>query len=322
MELKKRVREFAPNFAGSDYFVGDLHGHFDQLQELLDAVAFGPDDRLFAVGDLVDRGPRSWDLLRWFGEAPNCFSVLGNHDALLAIHSAPESRIEATRLWASMGCEWVFALDEDESRFASVFVEQLPLGMSIQLSDGRRLGVIHADLPLKASWVDFCGHADPSLDVADSSGIGLNEAAIWGRIHALAAVRAAAPHDDRMELSTRYALFRVLQALEGLDLLIAGHTPLPGRRPLLAENRLFIDTGNYRSDGWLTMVDPVGRRAWQAPNLLETDPIREIDWSEALRAERYRLADGDVDRARRMLHSKWPSEAPTNTRTRLRDDVG
>ena len=322
MRIQHRVRSFEPNFAGHDYFVGDLHGHFDLLQELLDEVAFGPEDRLFSVGDLVDRGPRSWDLLKWFGESPNCFAVLGNHDALLAIHTAPEARIEATRLWASMGSEWVFTLDERENRFASSFVKQLPLGMSIQLSDGRQLGMIHADLPLDATWSTFCSHNNAILDVADSSGIGLNEAAIWGRIHALAAIRAAKGNEEPVELSTRHALFRGLQPLAGLDLLIAGHTPLPGRRPLLAVNRLFIDTGNYHSDGWLTMVDPVRRRVWQAPNPLEADAVKEIEWPEALRAEPFRLTDEEADRARKMLKSRWPSEAPTKALMGLRDDVG
>jgi serine/threonine protein phosphatase 1 len=54
------------------------------LQQLLQLVAWGPDDLLVSVGDLVDRGPRSWDVVRFFRDTPNAHSVLGNHDRRLA----------------------------------------------------------------------------------------------------------------------------------------------------------------------------------------------------------------------------------------------
>ena len=74
------VRRFAANLVGRDFVVGDLHGAFDLLDAAMDRVGFDPEcDRLFGVGDLVDRGPdsaRALDLLR----KPYVHSVLGNHD--------------------------------------------------------------------------------------------------------------------------------------------------------------------------------------------------------------------------------------------------
>ena len=71
------------NRGGRDFVAGDIHGHFGTVEQALDALAFDPSqDRLFSVGDLVDRGPRSADALEWV-RAGRIHAVRGNHELLL-----------------------------------------------------------------------------------------------------------------------------------------------------------------------------------------------------------------------------------------------
>jgi len=74
------------------WVIGDIHGCFDSLQDLWSQLDVDPaEDRLWLVGDLVNRGPKNLEVLRWARRLSSLMGermavVLGNHDLhLLAL---------------------------------------------------------------------------------------------------------------------------------------------------------------------------------------------------------------------------------------------
>ncbi len=69
--------------------IGDIQGCYDPFMRLLDKIEFNPNrDRLWLVGDIVNRGKKSKEVLAYLYEIKESVDlVLGNHDiALLAIY--------------------------------------------------------------------------------------------------------------------------------------------------------------------------------------------------------------------------------------------
>ncbi len=66
------------------YIIGDVHGCYAELQQLLEFINYNPQyDRLGFTGDLVNRGPDSLAVLKFIYNLSNPLVVLGNHDLFL-----------------------------------------------------------------------------------------------------------------------------------------------------------------------------------------------------------------------------------------------
>lgn len=208
-------RRFELNRTGQDWFVGDLHGEYALLMRTLERVGFDPArDRLFAVGDLIDRGPdsrRCLELLQedWF------YSTLGNHEQALLMGLDDESIRVRHR---AIGGGWLQAVSRTDLKALAALIEsQMSLALTVETALGR-IGVIHAEGP--SNWA--------SLDYTLED---------WN------------PHVWSVNAYNRALTMRA-QPVKGVDAVVAGHV---GALYVQAgKNQLWIDT--LMQSGKLTVL--------------------------------------------------------------------
>lgn len=218
------VQRFERNTAGRDLIVGDIHGHFTKLQVALDAIGFDPArDRLFSVGDLVDRGPECDLALEWLA-LPWLHAVQGNHEEM-AIRW-PNGDMDPGNYMANGG-GWNISNPPDVQRDFSEAFSALPIAMELDTVGGL-VGIVHADCPFD-SWTDFTA----SLDDQNTSKKMLKsiiDAAQWSR------ERITAMDDG---------------VVAGVRAVFVGHTPM--ERSTTLGNVHFIDTMGWRGRDFAIM---------------------------------------------------------------------
>jgi len=140
-------RKIPQNRANKDFVVGDVHGHLKQLQDQLKALAFDPaSDRLFCLGDVVDRGPDSAAMLDMIDQK-SVFSILGNHEAMMIAGFENPADVQ---LHFSNGGEWFYDLNRSEQSRLVDKVRLWPWAMEVETGSGTA-GLVHADVP-ESSW--------------------------------------------------------------------------------------------------------------------------------------------------------------------------
>ena len=100
--------------------IGDIHGCYDEFIQLLETIEFTDLDLLITVGDMVDRGPKSIEVARYFRDTPNAFAVLGNHERRLS--GAMKGTIQPA--WSQL--HTMMQIPEDESNQWIHFFDSLP----------------------------------------------------------------------------------------------------------------------------------------------------------------------------------------------------
>lgn len=121
------------------YAVGDLQGCLDPLKCLLERVAFDPaKDRLWLVGDLVNRGPQSLETLRFlYAMRESVVSVLGNHDLHLLAVAHKSERLKKSDTLREI-------LEAPDREPLLDWLRRLPL---LHYDEQRKVALVHAGIP-------------------------------------------------------------------------------------------------------------------------------------------------------------------------------
>ncbi|MHB1321381.1 MAG: metallophosphoesterase [Acidithiobacillus ferrivorans] len=297
--MNPRVIAHPANLQGRDFIVGDLHGHPDVLRRLMDHVAFDYDmDRLFSVGDLVDRGPNSAGALDLL-EAPWFYPVLGNHDAMLLAtlnlgHLRAMRREEAQRTAAyadlftrNGGWDWFrhYRTDEEHGERWRSALSQVPLVRIVDAENtapAGRFQVLHAELAAERD---------------DGVAVCWNDATLaedthprWQEPHHVIGYDATGTWEDHLlwGRSLRYALSHEIPIIPAaLSRTYVGHTITPPRKGRLLQvaGHVFLDTGaahldqaeRYRDQG-LTLFCHQEERGW----MLTASGIQKVELNSPL----------------------------------------
>ncbi|MEA3119830.1 MAG: serine/threonine protein phosphatase 1 [Paraburkholderia sp.] len=213
------------NTTGRDFIVGDLHGCVDALRYLLREIEFdGERDRLFSVGDLIDRGSQSEEALTLL-DKPWFYAVLGNHEEALCLVAEGNMR---PSWWYGIGGEWANALSDETLVLYAQRLRTLPLVRVVGEGE-HRFNVMHAE---------FFG-SDAELDAGFFTERERQQL-LWGRELALGNGDPARQ--------------------EGLSLTYCGHTPM--REMGRIGSQIFVDTGAFARTGKLTITEALKSRAW------------------------------------------------------------
>lgn len=214
------IRSISRNRLGRDFIVGDVHGMFSALRLHLDQVGFNPaTDRLFGVGDLIDRGPESIDALEWLVK-PWFYCVRGNHEQMVLAVMAGALPAEKH---IAYGGAWFHDLPTDRRQdFARAF-NDLPLVIELETNAGI-VGIIHANCPVD-DWRELSAYLHGNQKWA-------MDTCLWS--------------------SERHR--RVYGVpVRNVWAVVHGHTIVPHCEQL--GNALFIDTGAGFHGGRLTIID-------------------------------------------------------------------
>lgn len=228
------VARYPANTAGRDFVVGDIHGAFTLLLLAMERVRFNPQtDRLFSVGDLIDRGPESARVARFLRQ-PYVHAVRGNHeDMLLDLHKDGNFPVFGPDhfMVQQNGLGWWTKATLEQKKDILAEIAKLPIAIEVATPRGT-VGIVHAEVMAGLSWEEFL----IGIQSGDEQVI---EAALWGR--------------ERIRLKDS-------SGVPGVGRVFVGHTPQWDGATRLG-NVYAVDTGaifadmNTKHGAMLTMMN-------------------------------------------------------------------
>lgn len=227
-------KHFEKNAEGKDFVVGDLHGCFDLLEEELSKLNFNKEtDRLFSVGDLVDRGDQS-ELSIDYIAYPWFHTVAGNHEIMACEYYEHDikSRIWNQQNYRYNGGKWFIDLPEDRKKqFADIF-RSLPIMIEIETEKSGLVGLLHASCPVN-DWYELINMFSSIPENAEDE-------------HSLNILIGNCIWDRKRIYDPDTTI------IENIDKIFHGHTPV--KEVVILGNRWYIDTGAV-FNGNLTILE-------------------------------------------------------------------
>jgi len=224
--LSAYVHRYAANEVGRDYCVGDIHGSFSALEKALESIGFDETvDRLFSVGDLVDRGPESERVVEWINK-PWFHAVQGNHEDMAIRYVNPGNR-DRDHYMANGGA-WLIGMIPVEQQAFALEMAVLPYVIEVETAEGL-VGIVHADIS-GSTWGDMIQRF--SCVTSKNQLKQLTNDCLWCR--------------DRIQAED-------LSGVPDIRAVIVGHTPL--KRPAVLGNVYHIDTGAVFREGYFTFIN-------------------------------------------------------------------
>ena len=285
--MKQPLKTFEANTVGRDFVVGDLHGSYSAFLNLLKGINFDKSvDRMFSVGDLVDRGPDSVSCLSLLRE-PWFHAVLANHEMMMLDKF---NGGWSGSYWYQNGGQWGMEAVND---YKAVFVnqtkdripndtsmriidllkdaEELPFLITINTKSGKKFHVLHAELPGSAGIITNEVLADPDkvYELATTQR-GDGDAFLWYR-HLFGSLYSRNLGNREQILDeTIWANIDIFN--DELSHIISGHTIL--QKPITLVGQTNIDTGGYSS--YWEPVEPymtggVAPKPWACLTCVELD---------------------------------------------------
>lgn len=207
------------------YAVGDLQGCLAPLKCLLEEVAFDPaQDKLWLVGDLVNRGPQSLETLRYLYAIRDALvCTLGNHDLHLI---AAWYNIERLKKGDTLA-EVLEAPDGPE------LIQWLRQQKLLHYDEARNFAMVHAGIPpmwslskaLRCAAEVETALRDDNLIEPYLDGMYGNEPTKWNKdLHGVTRLRVITNYFTRMRFCTREGKLD-LKGKEGADSALPGYAP-------------------------------------------------------------------------------------------------
>lgn len=227
---------------------GDVHGAYHLVAKAKHDLGITDDDIKIFVGDLTDRGTQNFKCVMEAMRKPNTYCIRGNHEDMM-IRGMLDGDRRYYQCWYQNGGDTVFdELKTEEAVTAlAMILEEAPVMLTVSHGDNN-YAFVHAEYPSVISHIP-----------------------VWF-LEATLKQNSAIEQVSEMMMWNRDLIECIKEGVDippvlGVDAVFHGHTPV--RKPVIAQNRHYIDTGGVFNENLTVAVIDPGKDIWYYSTLLD-----------------------------------------------------